>query len=671
MAACPRVLPSQLGTLAAIAETARKLIATGDMSGLRKLHARLPPELQKIAGGSGASNRTRNNAALVTFFQGFIGCFGRGRVAPTASASSYDPNKLDADGNTPLISAIEKQDRNTFDTLLSVSGIDVNKPNNRHITPLLAAIGGPTSTMYFVEKLLTIRAVHLNEHPDPEVRMPLVMAMGVYNYAAATMLVQKGAIPYPTKTYIFREGLARQPETFITRAIADIHSTPAAASHGEKLEFLKVVLKRTHGEGIDTANASGLSPLAYAIIIGDVPIVKLILKYRFNRSLSSLSGNNTILKEAVKWPEVMRILLKKAEENHELVRLLRHTNEEGKTILGMILTSRIPNSVDVKKEMMKLFAPHEDGIRSLKEVVKYGDADTFDAYIRHVANPNVRDTEVRADRDEEGEGDDIFLYAIRTKKLKLVEYMVNNYDCNINVENTKTGHSALQLALRSHLPTDDESDYTRAKPLRVSLNYKRLVGTMLAKTDIEHKDKDGRTILMDAMEWRELYILEKLLKQGADVSWSNNDFRKQFYQACDEGHFDVLKQIVDLPRFICVNDEGFEASRLNAVELMAKESSSSSSDIGKVNYRRVVYQLDRALKLSDIRQRELDERNVIMARVLQQRGVHEAGILKKIINDAHPSNFPKTKASMTNNFFKTAFHRPHSSKSKSKSRSGT
>ncbi|MCK5109938.1 MAG: ankyrin repeat domain-containing protein [Arcobacteraceae bacterium] len=158
---------------------------------------------------------------------------------------------------------------------------------------------------------------------------------------------------------------------------------------------------------------------------------------------------------------------------------------------------------------------------------------TKDKFISELLRENFR-TDILSSLLESGidinscdDNNDTFLnIAIQNNKISATRWLLEN-NCSISIRN-KQHLSVLQLAIQQ----------SNVKIVRLLLER--------ADIDCEETDKNGRTLLQDAIIAGKLDILNELLKKSPNINALDNKHRNLLFDAVDYGEDKIIKKVLSI-----------------------------------------------------------------------------------------------------------------------------
>ena len=278
------------------------------------------------------------------------------------------------------------------------------------------------------------------------------------------------------------------------------------------------------GADINATTHTGVTAIGYAVMNGDIPMIRLMLDKRrgeidFNYTAFGSEHENVIDETAD--PEIAKILKNYAIEQ----RLPIHSERQKKRLqVGRVMDKkRMPGDL-THKIIIEHFGGKRKTRRSKRQRGGVSEAQRNDELLNLI---DLNDPDVRlviANLLEEGVSpvakNTALHIASRKGYVELVEMLLNN-GADVNATDNN-GNTALSFASQN--------------------GHTEIVAMLLAaRADVNIKSDFGGTALMLASLRGHTEIVAKLLEKGADVNTENNYGQTALSLASLNGHTDIVK----------------------------------------------------------------------------------------------------------------------------------
>ena len=354
-------------------------------------------------------------------------------------------------------------------------------------------------------------------------RSPLHLASRSGTLTTVKMLVEAGAdvraVNYQGSTCLFFAAycghtdivryLVGLPEVDLNHQISKNHTALHLAVQEKHADMVQVLIDA--GADIETTNDEGRSPLHLASCLGELIIVKMLVEAGADVRATD-AGRYTCLNLAACFghTSTVRYLVGLQEvdlHNHDICNALHLAVQEKHADMVQVL---IDAGADIETK-------NDEGRSPLLLASSLGDLTIVTKLVK--AGADVRDTDA--------ERHTCLIFAACFGHTDVVRYLVSLPEVDLNHQGSNN-QTALYLSVR-----EKHSDVVQV--------------LIDAGADIETKNDEGCSPLLEAIFLGELTIVTKLVKAGADVRAADAERNTCLHLAAYHGHTDAVRYLVCFP----------------------------------------------------------------------------------------------------------------------------
>jgi len=326
----------------------------------------------------------------------------------------------------------------------------------------------------------------------------------------------------------------------------------------------------TKGLDVDHVNFSGETPI-FNTIKGNQDIINSILKYDINIDKQNNKGETALMKSFSCSTFLFKSVLSKnpsvilaSKKNETVLDWISKT--ENHMVKGLIIIDYEMKNNHISGESLRFLSSHKE-IDKIIEISKKMSIDVpdsldqnvlFDLYENNTSFKRAIKAGVNINQIDHN-GENILFKTIEKRSASLTDYLIES-GVDVEVRNNK-GEKLLSYALKSDI--NCQIDSLVKKAVLTDLNLKgqsalfiaisnSVVSELIDKVDVNIQDSSGQTFFMNPRIYKDLNLLEKTAKQGADFYLKDNDNKTLIDHATKERNISS-EDLIQIEKIILLN----------------------------------------------------------------------------------------------------------------------